>query len=184
MRVYFRAFEMSDIDLFIKFRNDEDIYNNITGNKFFVSTEREKKWIEDKIHNDKTNIYLAICLKDNDQLIGYTSVNNIDLRNRNALWGSIFIDPSYRGKGISIDVGILLLRFVFEEMPIYRFYSGLLEKNVASMKMVAKLGFKQEGIQRSAIFKQNTFHDMVTISMLKPEYEVLYGEPGDRYIDQ
>jgi len=174
MRVYFRAFEMSDVDLFFRFRNDENIYDIITGNKFFVSSEREKKWVEDKMFNDKTNIYLSVCLKENNQLIGYTSVNSIDLRNRNASWGSIFVDPSYRGKGISIDVGKLLLKFVFEEMPIYRFYSILFQKNTASMKMVTKLGFKQEGIQRSAIYKQNQFHDLVVISMLRPEYEDIY----------
>ena len=143
MRVYFRAFELNDYNLFFKFRNDDDIYSNIMGNKYFISSEREKKWVEDKVFNDKSNIYLAVCNLDNDKCIGYTSVNDIDLRNQNALWGSIFLEKSARGKGISIDVGSLLLKFVFEEMPMRRFYSYILESHIGSIKMVEKLGFKQ-----------------------------------------
>jgi len=37
------------------------------------------------------------------------------------------------------------------------------------------LGFTKEGVQRSAIYKMNEFHDMISISMLKPDYDKLYG---------
>ncbi len=124
--------------------------------------------------DDKTDIYLAVCLSDNDSLIGYTSINNIDWRNRNALWGSIFIEKGSLNKGLSIDIGKELLRIIFEEMPIYRFYSQLLASNIPSMKMVKRLGFTVEGVQRGAIYKLNQFHDLVCISMLKPEYDELY----------
>lgn len=174
MKVYFRAFELSDYSHFIKYRNDENIYNNIMGNKYYVSSEREKKWVEERIFNDKTNIYLAVCKKENDQCIGYTSVNDIDLRNQNALWGSIFLDDAERGQGLSIEVGKLLLKFVFEEMPLRRFYSYILESHIGSLKMVHRLGFKQEGVLRDSVYKLNKFHNVICISILKSEYESLY----------
>jgi RimJ/RimL family protein N-acetyltransferase len=172
--VYFRAFDQSDIGLFYTFRNNENIYKNIIGNAFYVSKEREKRWIEDRMLDDKSSVYLAACLRDSNTLIGYTSINDIDWRNRSALWGSIFVDEKCKGKGLSVDIGRELLKLVFEEMPIYRFYSYLLATNTPSMKMVERLGFKNEGLQRSAVYKMNNFHDLICISMLKPEYDKIY----------
>jgi RimJ/RimL family protein N-acetyltransferase len=171
MRVYFRAFEFDDYHLFSKFRNDEDNYKYITGNKVFVSTEREKKWVADKIFDDSKNLYLAVCLQENNHLIGYTSINKIDLKNRNAQWGSIFIEKEFRKQGISNDIGILILKLVFEEMPIYRFYTEILEGQIPSLKLVTRLGFKQEGTNRSAIYKCNQFHNVINVSILKSEYD-------------
>jgi RimJ/RimL family protein N-acetyltransferase len=172
MKVYLRAFELNDSVLFHKFRNDDEIFELITGNKYFVSFEREKKWVEEKIFNDQRNIYLSICLKDNDRLIGYASINEIDYRNRSAQWGSIIIDKSEQGKGLSIAVGQLLLKLVFEELGLNRFYSYINENHIGSLKMVEKLGFKQEGLFRENIFKLNRFHNCIAISILKSEYEL------------
>jgi RimJ/RimL family protein N-acetyltransferase len=144
------------------------------GNKYFVSLERERIWVEDKALNDRKDIYLAICLRDGDKCIGYTSINNIDYRNRNASWGSIFIDDSERKKGLSIDVGKLLLKLVFEEMPIHRFYSYILDGHTASLRMVEKLGFKTEGMMKECVYKLNKFHDAVCVYMLEDDYQKLY----------
>lgn len=173
-RVYFRAFELDDWKHFHSYRSDDLIYSNIVGNKYFVSAEREKKWIEAKIFNDKTEIYLAVCLKENDKCIGYTSINDINLRNLNAVWGSIFLDKDERMKGLSIDVGVLLLKLVFEELPIHRFYSYILESHIGSLRMVEKLGFKIEGVQRESVYKLNKFHNVIGISILKHEYNDKY----------
>lgn len=174
MRIYFRSFELSDYEHFHKYRNNEQIYMNIIGNKQFVSSERERQWVEDKALNDNKDIYLAICLIDSDKCIGYTSINDINYRNRNALWGSIFIDDSERGKGLSIEAGKLLLKFVFEEMPIHRFYSYILDGHTASIAMVEKLGFKTEGMMKECVYKLNKFHDAVCIYILKDDYQILY----------
>lgn len=171
MKVYLRAFELSDSELFFKFRSDDEVFELVTGNKYFVSYEREKKWVEEKIFNDERKIYLSICLRENDQLIGYTSINEIDYRNRSAIWGSIIIDKSERGKGLSLEVGQLILKFVFEELGLNRFSSYINENHIASLKMAKKLGFKEEGILRENIFKLNSFHTCIAISILRSEYE-------------
>lgn len=173
MKVYLRAFELNDSILFHKFRNDDEIYELITGNKYFVSFEREKKWVEERIFNDEKKIYLSICLKENDRLIGYASINEIDYRNRSAQWGSIIIDKSEQGKGLSLEVGQLLLKLVFEELGLNRFYSHISENHVGSLKMVERLGFKQEGILRENVYKLNRFHNSIAISILKSEYELI-----------
>ena len=75
---------------------------------------------------------------------------------------------------LSIEAGKLLLKFVFEEMPIHRFYSYILDGHTASIAMVEKLGFKTEGMMKECVYKLNKFHDAVCIYILKDDYQILY----------
>ncbi|MBN1217141.1 MAG: GNAT family N-acetyltransferase [Candidatus Lokiarchaeota archaeon] len=170
-RIYLRAFEFDDLLLLNKWRNDDEIYKFTGGNKYFISTEYDKKWIEKKIFNKQSNIYLAICLKENNDLIGYLSIINIDYRNRKAEWGGIIIgEKAMQNKGLATEAGHLMLKYIFEEINLNRFYGFWLDNNKASLKMAEKLGFKREGLLRSSVYKLNSYHDQVIMSILKEEY--------------
>ena len=170
-RIYLRAFEISDLETLNKLRNDEDSFLYTLGNKYYISKEYDKKWIEDKIFNNSLQIYLAICLDETKEIIGYTSINDIDYRNRKAQWGGIVIDKNYAGKGIATDVGKQVLTFVFEEIGLNRLYAFVNEIHKASLRMTEKLGFKNEGIMRDFSYKQNRFHNAIILSILKKEYD-------------
>ena len=81
-RVYLRAMEYSDLDFLNRMHNDEDINRNTAGNKFFVSSEYDRKWLENKMMDNQKQIYLMVCLKETDQAIGYTSLSDIDHWNK------------------------------------------------------------------------------------------------------
>jgi len=175
-RVYLRAFETEDYKILNKIRRNPDVMLYTGGNKFFTSSDYDKKWIEDKIFNNKTQIYLAICLSENDVLIGYTSINNIDHQNRVAEWGGIIISPEFTGKGYATEVGELVLDHVFNQLNINRCCSWLLDSNIASLKMTQKLGFKQEGILREIVYKNGKYQNAIMISLLRKEYDDLKPE--------
>ena len=77
MEIYLRALELDDYKIINTWRNDEAISSQLSGNKYFISSERERKSIENKIFNDKTDLYLAICLLKSKEIIGFCSINNI-----------------------------------------------------------------------------------------------------------
>ncbi len=70
MRIYLRALEIEDHKITTKWRNDAAITELLGGNTYFISHEREKKWVENVIANDLTNIRLGICLIENNHFIG------------------------------------------------------------------------------------------------------------------
>ena len=45
MEVYLRAFEITDLTLINKWHNDDEINSLTGGNKYFVSSEYDKKWL-------------------------------------------------------------------------------------------------------------------------------------------
>jgi RimJ/RimL family protein N-acetyltransferase len=169
-RVYLRALELEDSILIHKWRQNINVTHLLSGNFFYVSLEREKKSVENKIFDDSKNIYLGICLKENNLLIGYVQINNIDLRNLKAEWGGTLIgETEYLGKGYGEEASKLLLRFLFGQYPINKCYAYCLAEHPATPKLFKKLGFTNDGILRQEIYKDGEFKDLLLFSILKSE---------------
>ena len=169
-RLFLRAFEYSDLEKLNTLRNDDEAYLYTGGNKFYISKEYDKKWIEDKIFNNLHQVYLAICLKDTEELIGYLGIYEIDFRNRKAQWAGINILKTYSNKGYATEASKLMLKYIFEELGINRFHGYWLESNKASIRMAEKLGFETEGILRDFVFKKNQFHNVLLMRILRENY--------------
>jgi [ribosomal protein S5]-alanine N-acetyltransferase len=175
-KVYLRAFEIIDIEKLNELRNDDEAFLYTGGNKFYISTEYDRKWVEDKIFNNQHQIYLAICLTNTKELIGYLGINEIDYRNRKAQWAGINIDKSHSNKGYATEAARLMLKFAFEELGLNRFYGYWLESNCPSIRMAEKLGFVVEGLVRGFVYKRNQFQNAYLMSILKEEYNTKLNE--------
>lgn len=173
-RLYFRAFEFEDLDFLNQIRNDEEAFLHTGGNKYYISKEYDKKWLEDKIFNNQHQIYLAICLYEKDEIIGYLGISDIDYRNSKAKWAGINISKKFAKKGYATEAASLLLKFVFEELGLNRFYGYWLDSNIPSVKMAEKVGFTKEGMIRDFVFKINGYHSAYIMSILRKEYCDIY----------
>ncbi len=138
---YLRAFEPDDYKITHKWRADPDMVKLVVGNTIFVSSEREKRWIEQKIFDDSKEIYWAICDKETGEMVGFTSLRQIDYRNRKARWGGITIGKEFWNKGYAMATNALSLRFVFEELGLNRVYTCYLEGHEVSKAIFEKNGF-------------------------------------------
>jgi [ribosomal protein S5]-alanine N-acetyltransferase len=171
-RVFLRALEIEDCDKIHQWRMDASIMAQTCGNVIFVSLARERIWVEEKSLNDQKDLYLAICLVESGEMIGYLSLLHIDWRNRMAEWGGLVIGrKDLWNAGHGTEAAHLMLDYAFQEMNLHRIYGYALEKHASSLRMIAKLGFKTEGILRGSVFKNNQYHNQVLISILRDEYE-------------
>lgn len=170
-RLFLRAFEYQDLTLLNEWRSNEEFANLTTGSKYFISSEYDKKWIENKIFNNEKNIYLGICLNGSNKLIGYLSINNIDFRNSTAEWGGIVIgDKESHRNGYASEASTLMLDYVFLELAIYCIYGVWLETHSSSIRMGEKLGFTREGILRNRVFKSGSHQNYISMSLTRDEY--------------
>jgi len=175
MRIYLRALEPEDYIKTYEWRQDDSIENSLGGNRFFISKEREKQWVQFRSIDESKGIYLAICLKENNEMIGYCSIINIDLRNLKAdLGGTIIGDTNNRGKGYGKEAQILMLRHCFEELPLHKVYGYSLAEHKVTEKLMISLGFHIDGILRDEIYKNGEFKSYIIYSILRNEYEAKY----------
>ncbi|MDD2476896.1 MAG: GNAT family protein [Dysgonamonadaceae bacterium] len=171
-QVFFRAFEPNDYVLLNEWHNCPEIQKLTSGTFRYVSSEREKEWVLSKIKNDSENIYWAICMNDESKkMIGYTSINQIDLIHRKAFHGGVVIgDKNYRDGQIMIDTFLDTFSYAFDELNLNRLEAKCLVEHQTSYKMLKIMGYSLEGIKRQAIYKHGKYHDQYLFSILKSEY--------------
>jgi RimJ/RimL family protein N-acetyltransferase len=170
--VFFRAFEENDYILINKWRNDPDL-QALTGGMFrYVSLEIEKNWVKEKTLNNRTEIYLAICLNDDSKkMIGYMSFNKIDYINRSVEGGGLIIgDKDYRDGIIWIECYQLLMSYAFEVLNMNRFYGYCLNEHKLTMTIMSVLFWSLEGLSKQAIYKAGKYHDLAIWALLREEY--------------
>lgn len=191
--VYLRAFEPDDYAVIHQWRNDEKI-QSLTGGVFrFVSSEMEKKWVLEKCLNNKTDIYLSICLNDgSDKMIGYLSINDINPVYRSAFGGGILIgDKESRDGETVLDAMYLQIKYVFEELNMNRFSGSCLTEHKTSLLLMQAMGLSIEGELRNSVYKGGAYHNQYLLAILREEYDRINKENGydnqviiKRYIKQ
>ena len=144
---------------------------------YIVSMEYKKKWIEDTIWN-KDQIKLGICVKENNELIGFCSLIKINLVNGSAEISIMIRDNQYWGKGLGSEVILLLSDFAFSERGFNRIWALILENNIASRRMFEKCGYKTEGVLRKSIYKNGKFQNQVIMSILQEEFYQMLKDRG------
>src|SRR5215472_9030947 len=81
--IFLRALEPDNYKTTVRWRADDEIWDGVLGERYFVSSEYEKKWVQDAITN-KNEVRLGVCLQETGELIGLTSIVAIDWINRSA----------------------------------------------------------------------------------------------------
>lgn len=167
--VYLRALEPDDYLVSIKWRNDEEIRSLIGGASFFVSSETERRWVIENIENTQKYVF-AICKSDDKKYIGNFIIHEIDWRNKSVVTGIMIGEKNEWNKGYAYEAMLLGLRYVFNEMNMNRVEVLILEKNLASMKLHEKCGFKIEGKLRKSIYKNGVYQNQYILGLLKEDF--------------
>lgn len=167
-RIYLRAFEPEDYKAIVNWRNDREIAEKLGGGISYFSAEREKKWVLDTIfgHGD---VKLAICLRENNTHIGNIYLTGINYINRTAESHILIGVKSCWGKGYGAEALKEILSFAFNELGLNRIEARINADNNSSLRLHQKVGYKQDGVLRKAIYKCGTYKDVIVMSILKEE---------------
>ena len=170
--IKFRAFKKGDEVFINSLRQNEEMESKIGGSKIFVSIDREAKWVEDIIMKDSASVmYFAITEKDSDEIIGYTSISDIDYRNGKCFWSGIKLSPSVSGKGYGFQTALKVLKYVFEELRMVRCIGNCQEFHSAALNLMLKAGYKKEGLMRKYLYKNGEYINTWLLSMTDDEYK-------------
>lgn len=172
--IYLRLFEPDDYELTYKWHSDPDILTTICCPRRIISKEIEKNWVLSKTTDNISDIYLAICLKENDQMIGWYSINNIDYKNRSCHLGGVVIgDKAYRDGVAYLEAGSLATDYVFNQLNMHKATGGCLYNHVLSRSSMECGGWHFDGVERDAFFKDGKYHTICRYSILEDEYRKL-----------
>lgn len=168
--IYLRGFQEDDYKVINFWRNDPEIQKLVSTSFKYVSEAIEKEWVKQKMMDNRKDIYLAICLKKNDRMIGYLSINGIDYINRSATAGGIVIDKEFQDGIIKYEAGVLSRELVFDHLNLNRLTAHCLTSNITSSLIMEATGYVKEGKKRQSIYKDGEYHDQFIYSLIREDY--------------
>lgn len=111
----------------------------------------------------------AITLAGKDELIGTCGYHKINKPHFKAEIG-YDLQPSYWGKGIMKEAISCMLTYGYEELQFNRIEAFVDPENIASAKLLSRLGFHYEGFLRDAFFEKGKFVNAELYSLLRHEH--------------
>lgn len=170
--VYLRPMELADVKIKVKWANDEQVRKTLGFSDFPVSELATEAWLRKSAGNAGRKDFI-ICLKENDERIGFCGIKNIDLVNLKAESYLAIGEVSQWGKGFGLETKQALLEYSFDHLHLNKVYSFHREDSKAMIKINLKLGAQQEGKLREEMRYNGVMTDMVVISVLKADFKKL-----------
>ena len=137
----------------------------------------EEKWFDER--GAKGDVVLAIELKDGTH-IGTVGLHQINHKDRNCELGIAIGDVGSREKGNGFEAESLMTNYAFSELAMHRVYARVHSDNPRSLKCLEKVGFKEEGRRKEAVFKSGGFLDEILLAVLASEWQGLAWEGKEK----
>ncbi len=167
--VYLGVVVRADLPLFGKWFADLDVLRLLWTNAIFPQTEEdETEWFERMRKSD--DVTFAIRTLDDDTLLGTATLKSPDWRNRASELGIFIGSPENWGKGYGTDAARVTLRYGFYELNLNRIELSVSSFNARAIKSYQKIGFRDEGARRQALYRDGDYHDIHVMGILREEW--------------
>ena len=166
--VFLRPVTENDVDSIYKcFQNEEIMY--MTGTRNILTKDQVREALI-RFSEDPTRHDFAICLVENEKVIGDLAIMEIDLDNKKAIFRIALHSIEDCGKGYGTEAARLAQKFTFEELQLNRLELQVFSHNIRGIKSYEKVGFKKEGTLRQSLYINSKYSDEIIMSILRDEY--------------
>ncbi|MCA9860630.1 MAG: GNAT family N-acetyltransferase [Thermomicrobiales bacterium] len=143
-RVYLRMFTPDDGEVLrdASLTDTEFLHDPRFPRSAMVMNAHFRKSSEDE---PPVNPTFAIVLRENDELIGWNELDDIDLVHRSAETGTELFRPEHRGKGYGTEAKHLLLNYAFDVLNLHMVWSIVWQENPRSRAALLKQGYREAG---------------------------------------
>lgn len=150
-RLTLRRFQSEDAaDCFGFMSNTEDCYMDCC--KPF--TEMDEEYAQRmELFRERETQYM-IVLKEENKVIGTVNVFPDDSRAVDAREIGYSISSAYQRKGYAYEALTALINLLQDDLKLELILAGVLEENIASIRLLEKLGFDKEGMRRKAVWHE------------------------------
>lgn len=115
------------------------------------------------------HLSLSVILREGRRCIGRVGLRGLDWNWRKVESLSYWIDPTYWGRGYATEASWFLCETAFRGLRMRRIASSALEGNLASLAVLRRLGFVEEGRERESVRLRGKRLDMLLFGLLKEE---------------
>jgi len=115
-------------------------------------------------------VRLAVTLRESGRLIGGVGLRIVEQHQQAEL--GYWLGVPYWGRGYGTEAAQEMLRYGFEELNLHRIFATHFKDNLASGKILKKIGMRYEGCQRGHFRKWDRFVDLELYGMLREDWRI------------
>lgn len=125
-------------------------------------------WLEEYQNAEIGNYVFAVRLLVKEQFIGLIALN---LASQKFKSGEVWykLHPNYWRKGYTTEALNRILDFGFDELKLHRIQAGCAVENIASIKVLEKVGMKREGCKRQILPLKSGWSDNYHYAILETD---------------
>ncbi|WP_339208487.1 GNAT family protein [Paenibacillus sp. FSL K6-3182] len=150
-KIYLSPLEIKDTEelLAIRRRNFQFFqpFEPIRPEHYFT-IEEQKKMIESSLQaaaNDQGFVF-GVFLNESNKLIGRIELSGIARGPFQNAYLGYFLDQEHNGKGYATEAVSLCVKFAFDQIGLHRIQAGVMPRNLPSVRVLTKAGFRFEGL--------------------------------------
>lgn len=170
-RLTIRDLTWDDLDFIHQLHSNDEVQRYATlgiPESLNDSEEYLSKYIAFQNHPFRSEYGFCISLHDQTP-IGLIGLSNCQTKFRNAeLWFKL--DPLYWGQGFCNEASSQILHFAFSTLFLHRVEAGVATENLASIKLVEKIGMQREGMRRKILPIRGEWKDNFHYAILEEEF--------------
>jgi len=167
VRLYLKHLSLDALDgNYVYWLNDKEVCKYNSHGEIEYTKDMALDFIN-SLKDDKSKEVYAVYLKENDTHIGNISLQKIDYKNNSVEIAYLFGEKEYWGKGYAKEASEVLIKRAFDELNLHRIYFGTHVENLSMQKLGENLGFKREGQQKDAQYKNGKYNNIVLYGMTK-----------------
>ncbi len=172
-RVILRSAELRDVrSLFRIIENSrEHLEQWLPWVDFVQSVDDERHIAEQWIYDMQLRAAIHLCITCGNDIVGLVGTHQIDWINQRTSIG-YWIGKEHTGKHYATEATAVLLNYLFDNVKLHRVFIQAATGNIASNRVIAKLGFKWEGLLRENERVKDKFLDHNIYGMTQSDFLV------------
>jgi len=154
-----------------------DIYGHPEGVRYLGRPPQTLEQVQTRLQRMRDDIdrgeaaFWVLTDPDADRALAYLGFFRWDAPHQTAELGYV-LAPARWGQGLMREVLPVLVRHGFEVLGLHRMEARIEPKNAASIKLVERLGFRQEGVLRDrTLHGDGRREDLLLFGLLRPEFQ-------------
>lgn len=166
-RLLLRQFSREDTNAMLDYLSDPEVMKHYGMAPFSSEQDAadEIDWYDSLIEKE-TGIRWALTLGESSPVIGSCGFHNLDRRHNRAELG-YELSSEHWGRGYMSEAMRAILAYGFSELSLNRIQALVEPGNAASIAMLRKLGFTQEGLLAQYEFTLGKYDDLWMFSLLR-----------------
>jgi RimJ/RimL family protein N-acetyltransferase len=163
---------MDDLDDLLAFHSDPDVVRYVpwpVRDREQTRAALEVKLTQDAITEPGQWLVLAIELRETGTVIGEVLLKWASETSRQGELGYA-LHTGYHGRGLAAEAANAVLRLGFEDLGLHRICANVINGNAASVKLLTRLGMRQEGHLVENVLFKGEWSDELVFALLAREW--------------